>query len=73
MVRADRERFLRWWVCETDEKTACLYLQPKPRPDGRARCIKHGSILNPAVWLNGLSRTEARKRLSEHLVEATFP
>lgn len=49
-----------WYVCDKD---ICIVAEHVG--DRRDRCIKHGAILTPRYRLNGLTRTEARKKLDE--------
>jgi hypothetical protein len=59
-------RATRWWFkCD---KGVCLYDQAgvERLKSDPARCIKHGAILNSDASYDGLTRTEAKRRLADN-------
>lgn len=67
-----------WYVCEAPEWRTnggfCLYTdkgaERMEARRGLARCIKHGALLGYDPGLDGLSRQEARKRVTKEFEDA---
>lgn len=52
-----------WLICDHIGKSFCLYQGSWADHQKRLRCIKHGTILNYATSVRGMSRRAARAKL----------